>query len=74
MIALLCLTLLFHSSAAWLSSLNVRDAHLRSLAAGGRSDIASQLFTQKLDHFNVLETRTWKQRYWVNDEFFNAGG
>ncbi|XP_023014735.1 putative serine protease F56F10.1 [Leptinotarsa decemlineata] len=28
-------------------------------------------FTQKLDHFNPNDERTWKQRYYVNDEFVN---
>ena len=31
-------------------------------------------FTQRLDHFNEAETRTWKQRYFVNDTFHKPGG
>ena len=27
----------------------------------------AQWFEQKLDHFNSSDTRTWKQRYFVND-------
>lgn len=30
-----------------------------------------QYFTQKLDHFDRQETRTWKQRYFMNDTFWN---
>ncbi|KAG5887034.1 hypothetical protein JTB14_029993 [Gonioctena quinquepunctata] len=29
-------------------------------------------FTQKLNHFNPNDERTWPQRYYVNDEFVNA--
>ena len=33
-----------------------------------------QWFEQRLDHFNEAETRTWKQRYFINDEFHKPGG
>jgi len=29
-------------------------------------------FNQTLDHFNFQDSRTWKQRYFVNDSFFNS--
>jgi len=32
-----------------------------------------QWFTQTLDHFNAQDSRTWQQRYYVNDSFYNAG-
>jgi hypothetical protein len=28
-------------------------------------------FTQNLDHFNFAERRTWQQRYFLNQSFFN---
>lgn len=31
-------------------------------------------YTQKLDHFNPSDTRTWQQRYFVNDQFWTKGG
>lgn len=31
-------------------------------------------FEQKLDHFNPANTDTWKQRYFVSDEFYKPGG
>ena len=34
----------------------------------------AQWFTQQLDHNNVRDPRTWKQRYWVSWEFFKTGG
>jgi len=34
----------------------------------------AQWFTQELDHNNVRNARTWKQRYWVSWEFFKHGG
>eukprot|EP01098_Paradermamoeba_levis_P003215 TRINITY_DN1493_c0_g5_i1.p1 TRINITY_DN1493_c0_g5~~TRINITY_DN1493_c0_g5_i1.p1 ORF type:complete len:521 (+),score=181.73 TRINITY_DN1493_c0_g5_i1:48-1565(+) len=33
-----------------------------------------QWFTQRLDHFNAQETRTWQQRYYVNDTFWDGTG
>src|SRR5688572_5937701 len=33
-----------------------------------------EFFTQKLDHFNSSETRTFQQAYLVNDLYFEAGG
>lgn len=29
---------------------------------------------QRLDHFNSADARTWKQRYFVNDTFFESSG
>ncbi|KAF5283542.1 hypothetical protein FQA39_LY17322 [Lamprigera yunnana] len=34
-------------------------------------EISDQWFDQKLDHFNPTDQRTWKQRYFVNDQFYN---
>jgi len=31
-------------------------------------------FTQTLDHFNPLDTRTWEQRFWENWEHYRPGG
>ena len=28
-------------------------------------------FTQKLDHYNIKDSRTFQQRYWVNDQYFD---
>ena len=33
-----------------------------------------QWFTQKLDHFDAGETRTWQQRFQTNDSFYQPGG
>ncbi|CAL8350488.1 unnamed protein product [Lota lota] len=33
-----------------------------------------QWFIQKLDHFNGADSRTWKQRYFVKDQFYREGG
>ncbi len=29
-------------------------------------------FDQLLDHYDYTQTKTWKQRYWVIDKFYNA--
>jgi len=31
-------------------------------------------FTQQLDHFRPTESRTWKQRYWINWKHYKPGG
>ncbi|XP_073349372.1 thymus-specific serine protease [Pagrus major] len=33
-----------------------------------------QWFPQKLDHFNGADTREWKQRFFVNEDFYRPGG
>ncbi|XP_041657544.1 thymus-specific serine protease [Cheilinus undulatus] len=45
----------------------VQDISLRSV-------FEEQWFTQKLDHFNGADSREWKQRYFVNEAFYKAGG
>lgn len=35
---------------------------------------AAQYFTQKLDHLNASQTRTWKQAYYVNDRWWSGRG
>ncbi|XP_034023706.1 thymus-specific serine protease [Thalassophryne amazonica] len=46
---------------------NVRGVRLNA-------EVEEQWFTQKLDHFNGADTRVWKQRYFVNETFYNPGG
>ncbi|XP_075145718.1 putative serine protease K12H4.7 [Haematobia irritans] len=36
--------------------------------------VTTEWITQKLDHFDESETRTWQMRYMVNDEYFEEGG
>eukprot|EP01101_Sappina_pedata_P003571 TRINITY_DN1431_c0_g1_i1.p1 TRINITY_DN1431_c0_g1~~TRINITY_DN1431_c0_g1_i1.p1 ORF type:complete len:485 (-),score=196.03 TRINITY_DN1431_c0_g1_i1:96-1550(-) len=36
-------------------------------------NIATQWFTQRLDHFNAQDQRVWKQRYFVNEANYKAG-
>lgn len=35
---------------------------------------AEEWFSQKLDHFDPTNERTWSQRYWVNSTFHISGG
>ena len=37
-------------------------------------DVTRWYTEQRLDHFSQEETRTWKQRYFVNDSFFDGTG
>ncbi|CAL8337785.1 unnamed protein product [Boreogadus saida] len=36
--------------------------------------VGDQWFIQKLDHFNGADSRTWKQRYFVKEQFYRDGG
>ncbi|XP_050530554.1 putative serine protease K12H4.7 [Daktulosphaira vitifoliae] len=36
--------------------------------------ITDEWFEQKLDHFNPIDNRTWKQRYQINTEYYKEGG
>ncbi|KAK7788861.1 hypothetical protein R5R35_007892 [Gryllus longicercus] len=69
--------LVFQESSAW------RMFHLGRARGGNlgvpRSDDGGPLpnalwFDQTLDHFDHLDVRTWSQRYFVNDTFWERGG
>lgn len=47
------------------------SAALKTAAAAG---IIQSTFTQPLDHFDKENTFTFEQRYWVNTQFYKAGG
>lgn len=40
----------------------------------GKPTPPDQWFVQRLDHFHPTDETTWKQRYWVNEEFYRPGG
>jgi pimeloyl-ACP methyl ester carboxylesterase len=37
------------------------------------STVQTKWYTQRLNHFDALDTRTYQQRYYVNDEFYVIG-
>ncbi|KAI4464559.1 protease s28 pro-x carboxypeptidase-related [Holotrichia oblita] len=39
-----------------------------------RADPEWHTITQKVDHFNPIDLRTWSMRYLSNDEFYEGGG
>lgn len=46
----------------------------RHIQPEGMTFTGSQFtYTQKLDHFNPIDKRSFSQRYWVSDEFYQAG-
>ncbi|XP_053278599.1 thymus-specific serine protease [Pleuronectes platessa] len=49
-----------------------RFGHVQRVQRGAASE--EQWFTQKLDHFNGADPREWKQRYFVNENFYKPGG
>lgn len=36
--------------------------------------VPEQYFEQKLDHFLLQDTRTWKQRYYIDTGYWNGQG
>ena len=40
----------------------------------GNSPNNEHWYTQQLDHFNPTDTRTWQQRYFVNDQYWKKNG
>ena len=38
------------------------------------SEVESKTIVQRLDHFNGMDTNVWKQRYFQNMNFYEAGG
>ncbi|XP_014215127.1 putative serine protease K12H4.7 [Copidosoma floridanum] len=66
-----------HSSGAWRSFKKGRnnygdigEPNLSKL----RDPPKEQWFTQYLDHDDVVEGRTWKQRYFMNSDYYKDGG
>lgn len=49
-----------------------RSSHSLNSEISGPSD--ELWYTQQLDHFNPADTRTWKQRYFVNDLHWKKDG
>lgn len=80
-VSLLCLSSLLAAAAAGKPLKYIlRDRivnHQRStgLLRHAENGIPPDLYyTQTLDHFDVTDSRTWQQRYWVNDTFYKPGG
>ncbi|VVD02762.1 unnamed protein product [Leptidea sinapis] len=45
---------------------------LKAAAEPVRHNAPAKWFNQKLDHFTPTDMRTWKQRYFVNDSFYDS--
>jgi pimeloyl-ACP methyl ester carboxylesterase len=45
--------------------------HPKIMAKQGQTNFPAQWFTQTLDHFNALDSRTFKQRYYVNPTYWD---
>ncbi|KAJ1499901.1 hypothetical protein HMI54_011276 [Coelomomyces lativittatus] len=69
-VGFLLLTILFSVSSAFVIPRG-RANFLTSLAEKEGQFPKEQWFTQYIDHYNKADTRTWKQRYFVNDTFWN---
>jgi pimeloyl-ACP methyl ester carboxylesterase len=63
------------SSANESSSMKLGGIGKPNLPISARSLIfENKWFEQKLDHFNPIDTRTWKQRYQMNLKYYEYGG
>jgi len=52
----------------------LRERYVRQHSQEVSADPNELYFTQRLDHFNGQDQRTWQQRYFVNDTYWKAGG
>lgn len=80
-ITLLCIAAVVSAAAAgtplkyMLRDKIVSHQRANGLLRHAESGIPPDMFyTQTLDHFDVTDSRTWQQRYWVNDTFYKPGG
>ena len=48
-----------------------REKYFRYLSSPDLKLPQDLWFTQSRDHFRVVDTTTWQQRYWVNDSFWD---
>ncbi|KAK9693688.1 Serine carboxypeptidase S28 [Popillia japonica] len=56
-------------------SFRSRHGPLRHISpTKGAKHPKSHTITQKLDHFNPSDNRTWSMRYFSNDQFFKGSG
>lgn len=52
----------------------INGKYFSKIKTTGLTDIPDQYYEQRLDHYNEALLKTWKQRYWVNEEFFDGTG
>lgn len=48
----------------------------KQLKTVSMANFTEQVFVNKINHFNtnIVDSRTYNQRYWTNDEFFDTQG
>ena len=64
----------FHRGRPRGGMLGAPKKSLKSLFSRMRAPSDEMWYTQQLDHFNPADTRTWQQRFFVNDENWKQGG
>lgn len=57
-----------------LSVLSALSLSLEGTKKLQQSDVECKTIIQRLDHFNAMDTNVWKQRYFQNLNFYEAGG
>ncbi|KAK9693685.1 Serine carboxypeptidase S28 [Popillia japonica] len=74
LILILCFTNVILISEGTIS-FRSRHGPLRHISpTKGAKHPKSHTITQKLDHFNPSDNRTWSMRYFSNDQFFKRSG
>ncbi|XP_072428864.1 thymus-specific serine protease [Chiloscyllium punctatum] len=70
----LVLSIVLLVSCEWCTSGFHNSRYLRILRQKSRFKGSEQWFVQRLDHFNAADGRVWKQRFYINDTFYQPGG
>ena len=66
----------FFSAAAMAATTFAQEQHYsyQDLPTVDVSQFVEKTFDNLVDHFNFLDDRTFKQRYWVSDQYSTDGG
>ncbi|XP_032887024.1 putative serine protease K12H4.7 [Amblyraja radiata] len=70
----LVLSILLIISCEWGALSFHKSRYLRILRQKHHFQGTEQWFVQRLDHFNAADQRVWKQRFYINDTFYQPGG
>lgn len=65
---------IFAASLLCLAAARIHFNPLEDAIYADTNEIEDKYFEQPADHFNALQTGTWMQRYWINDEYYKGEG
>ena len=61
-------------ASAFLIALGARALDTKNPIDINVEDFELHTFDNQIDHFNVLDNKTFKQRYWVNNKYWQGDG